>query len=153
MSTLKREWSLCKICEHYYNETCDKIIKKSCDFKAANDFIQFLAKNNLQLTTKDNHLQPVIYFVENNFDISLIEENPEKWIDLRNESLDNIIPLLSSQKFGKVVFISIDEEYRNIIYNNDWMMKFYFVRMALDKEYTNKYIKYKLDQRFEIFYF
>ena len=153
MSSFKREWSVCKICEHYYNETCDKIVKKECNFKPSNDFIQFLSVNNLQLTTKDNYLQPVIYFVEKDFDISLIEENKDKQIDLRNESIENIVPFLSSTKFGKVVFISIDEEYRNVIYNNDWVMKFYFVRIALDKKYATKYSKYKLDQRFNIMYF
>lgn len=153
MSNIKREWSACKICEHYYNETCDKIVKKECSFKPSNDFIQFLATNNLQLSNKDNYLQPVMYFVEKDFDISLIEEIPEKRIDLRNESIENVILNLSSTKIGKVVFVSIDEEYRNTIYNNDWIMKFYFVRIALNKEYYTKYTKYKLDQRFNIMYF
>lgn len=153
MSCIKRDWSQCKICEHYYNETCDKIVKKECSFKPSNDFIQFLAANNLQLSNKDNYLQPVMYFVEKDFDISLIEEIPEKIIDLRNEQVENVISILSSTKFGKVVFISIDEEYRDAIYNNDWIMKFYFVRMALDKKYATKYTKYKLDQRFVIMYF
>lgn len=153
MSNIKREWSACKICEHYYNETCDKIVKKECNFKPSNDFIQFLAVNNLQLSNKDNYLQPVMYFVEKDFNISLIEEIPEKRIDLRNEKVENIISILSSTKFGKVVFVSIDEEYRNTIYNNDWIMKFYFVRIALNKEYYTKFTKYKLDQRFNIMYF
>lgn len=153
MSTLKREWSACKICEHYYNETCDNIVKKECSFKPSNDFIQFLATNNLQLTHKDNYLQPVIYFVDKDFDISLIEENKEKRIDLRNESIENVILNLSSTKFRKVVFVSIDEEYRNIIYSNDWIMKFYFVRIVLNKEYSKRFTKYKLDQRFRIIYF
>jgi len=153
MSNIKREWSSCKICEHYYNEICDKIVKKECSFKPSNDFIQFLATNNLQLLNKDNYLQPTIYFVDKDFDISLIEENKDKQIDLRNEPIGIIVPFLSSTKFGKTVFVLIDEEYRNTIYNNDWIMKFYFVRIALNKEYYTKFTKYKLDQRFNIMYF
>lgn len=153
MSSIKREWSQCKICEHYYDEECDKFVKKDCNFKPSNDFIQFLAVNNLQLIQKYNDLQPTLYFTEQDFDLSLIEEDNEKRIDLRNEDINNIISLLRSTKIGKTVFLSISEDVRNLIYNNDWIMKFYFVKMALNKEYATQFTQYKLDQRFDVKYF
>lgn len=153
MNSIKREWSQCKICEHYYDEECDKFVKKDCNFKPSNDFIQFLAVNNLQLIQKYNDLQPTLYFTEQDFDLSLIEEDNEKRIDLRNEDINNIISLLRSTKIGKTVFLSISEDVRNLIYNNDWIMKFYFVKMALNKEYATQFTQYKLDQRFDVKYF
>lgn len=61
MSTLKREWSACKICEHYYDETCDSAIKKSCNFLPSNDFQQFLLHNKYKLEFADPYWRPFIF--------------------------------------------------------------------------------------------
>ena len=149
MSNTKREWIPCRICEHYYNEECDNKVISNCKFKPTNDFIQFLSNRNLRLSEYDNYLSPTIYFVNDNYVIP----NDNTYIDLRDKSIDDILLFISKTKFGKKIILPIEEEYRNAIYNNEWVMKYYHIKMLLSKEFSKKDIKYKLDQRFSIEYY
>ncbi len=150
MSNLKRDWNPCKICRKYYTYECSSSIKNCKKFIPDNSFRNFLALNNKQIVSLSTYDLDKIYFVDKNFKIV---NNIGIFADLRNSSFDDIKEKLHyGVDFIHIFILSIDEETRNFIYNDDYIMSHYDITMLLSSDIKQS-LKYRLDERFNFFEF
>ena len=147
MSDLKREWNPCKVCKKYYDYSCEHSIGiKNCKkFIRENSFVNFLALNNKQIVSKGPGDLDRIYFVDKDFNVG---KGTGVFVDLRNSSFDDIKEKLHyGLDFIHIFILSIDEETRNFIYNDDYIMSHYSIKMLISSD-VRKTLKYRLDERF-----
>jgi len=147
MGDLNRVWTPCKICSKYYDFTCEGIdnVKKCKKLKLDNSFRNFLAKNHYELINLRSYDLDKIYFIDNDF------PRP-RWTDtydLRNKSLEEIEEILKyGMDFIHTFILSIDDDVRDFIYSNDYIMGHYNIKMVVDNN-VKKSLKYRLDGRFD----
>lgn len=147
MSNLKREWNPCKICKKYYTYECSSSIKNCKKFIPDNSFRNFLAINNYSLVK--NYDLDKIYFIDKDTKINLNEES----LDLRNASLDTIKDILHfGRDFCHTFILDINDDIRDFIYNDDYIMDHYDITMLLSSNIKQS-LKHRLDERFKFFEF
>lgn len=141
MSNLKREWNPCKVCKKYYEYTCNSDIKNCKNFILDNSFKNFLF-------TRNNYNLDKIYFLDKDIKLNTKDLYNKDIIDLRNNSFEKISEkLLYGLDFIHIFILSIDDETRDFIFNNDYIMSNYEINMVVDDN-IKKSLKYRLDQRF-----
>jgi len=147
MGDLKRAWNPCKICKKYYDYNCDNNCSKQCyEFVPENSFLNFLAVNNKKIIDAGRYTElDRIYLVEDNFKAG---EGFGAFADLRKCSFD----IIKEKLYGGVDFIHIfilpiDKETRDFIYNDDYIMSHYNIKMIISDN-VKKTLKYRLDERF-----
>ena len=154
MSNVKREWNPCKLCKQYYDEKCDNVVKHECKFIPVNDFSQFLFTHNFQLNYKTYEYKPFIYLIERDSkyltDITIREGYKAKLIDPQKENA--IYILKENDDFKTVFFIYNDEDIRDKIYNNYFIMTTYSIGMLLPKDIIKENIESRIDGRFRKIY-
>lgn len=164
-STVRREWDPCKICAYLDNENFENTCKE-CEetktedhpsFYPANDFQQFLKKNNYKLDISQNRFDfevcPIIILSDS---LDIIDKNINLFNDFYNIDKeyykinihDTIEELKNSYKLHTIYILSIDKETRNAIYNDEFIMKHYLIYLLYDDSDKRKSLKYKLDKRF-----
>lgn len=143
MGDLKRQWNPCKVCKKYYNYSCPESIKNCKDFIPENSFRNFLANNRLQIVHSKPGDLDTIYFIDKNINIDNLDCH-----DLRTKSLENIEEILHyGEDFVHCFILNIDDETRNFVYNDDYIMSNYHINMVIDSN-IKKTLKYRLDERF-----
>lgn len=141
MGDLRRNWDPCKVCKKYYEYTCNSGIKNCKDFKLDNSFINFLF-------TRNNYNLDKIYFLDKDIKLDIKNLHNKEIVDLRNNSFEKISEkLFYGLDFIHTFILSIDDETRDFIFNNDYIMSHYEINMVVDDN-VKKSLKYRLDQRF-----
>lgn len=147
MGDLNRVWTPCKICSKYYDFTCEGInnVKKCKKLKLDNSFRNFLVKNHYEVINLRSYDLDKIYFIDNDFPQPRLTDT----YDLRNKSLKEIEETLKyGMDFIHTFILSIDDDVRDFIYNNDYIMGHYNIQMVVDNN-IKKSLKYRLDRRFD----
>lgn len=167
-STLRREWNPCKICAYLDNEnfedTCKECIETKVEdhpgFYPANDFQQFLKKNNYILSEPETRFSresiPIIVLSDSLYAVNdnrnLFSENYKVNLDyfekLENNPKDIVYELSSLYDYNVIYNLPIDKEYRDAIYKNEYIMRWYLVYMLYNDSDKKKSLQYKLDNRF-----
>lgn len=145
MSDLKREWKPCEICKKYYDYSCENIsdIKNCKKFIPENSFKNFLAKNYLKIINSGSKDLDIIYFINKEISIKNLDCH-----DLRGKSFENIKEILHyGEDFIHCFILNIDDKTRDFIYNDDYIMSHYDIKMIIDND-VKKTLKYRLDERF-----
>lgn len=147
MGDLKRAWNPCKVCKKYYDYTCENKCTKNCyEFVPENSFLNFLAVNKMEIITTRRYTElDRIYLVEDNFKAG---EGFGAFADLRKCSFDIIKEkLYDGVDFIHIFVLSINKETRDFIYNDDYIMSHYNIKMLISDD-VKKTLKYRLDERF-----
>lgn len=145
MSDLKRKWNPCKICKKYYDYSCCESIKNCKNFIPDNFFRNFLSLNGYEIGPLFGQPLDTIYFID---DEVKIPEGIKDFANLRNKDLNTIRETLHYKvDFIHIFFLSINDEIRDFIYNDDYIMSHYKINMVIDSN-IKKSLKYRLDERF-----
>lgn len=153
MSEFRREWNPCKVCKKYYDYGCDSGIKNCKKFIPENSFRNFLALNNYDIKNLGMSELDKIYLVDDNVDIVNVVNYDKEILDLRNYDIGKILNILIyGIDFCHVFILPIDSNIRDSLYNNDYVMSHYDIKMVLSTD-IKKTLKYRLDQRFNFIEF
>ena len=144
MSELKKYWNPCKVCKKYYDYECSSSIKNCKKFIPDNSFRNFLTTNGYGIVELRLNGLDKIYFLDKDNKFSFNDGT----LDLRKSSLEEIKDILHyGRDFCHTFILDINDETRDFIYNDDYIMGHYDVKMLVSSNIKES-LKYRLDERF-----